>query len=370
MKICFVGVFPEKPGQVKGGVANVISYLAAELAVRNHEIHIVCPSDKNQLSLDWYPIKVHYVAIPTFFPRVFINPTLLRHKINAKISEIDPDICHFHGTATYSLNCPFPCILTLHGVPEKDVVFSPGYFSRLKSYLQGRIERFCRKRAENIIVISKYISDQLGHDIKGDTWLIENPVATLFFNEGRNESVNLFYAGMLNKRKNILGLLKAFEHALKKRPDLILNIAGPDKDSKYVNECCDFIQNNNLGYKVNFLGSLDTKEIGEQLAQSACLVLLSFQETAPLIISESLAAGVPVVASDVGGAKYMINGKVGHVVSPRDPVEAGNAIVDMLSRNQLELAELAKDEATKRFHIDSVISKTLEAYSSVISKSS
>ena len=138
-----------------------------------------------------------------------------KQKIQKKISSLKPDICHFHGTSTYMLGYKGAAILTLHGIPEKDASFTSGNLTFFKSLSQSIVEGYCRKKANHIIIISKYITDILNEDINGKTWLIENPVSPEFFSLKIQPTKVIFFAGMVSKRKNVLGLLKAFKKAVK-----------------------------------------------------------------------------------------------------------------------------------------------------------
>ena len=67
------------------------------------------------------------------------------------------------------------------------------------------------------------------------------------------------------------------------------------------------------------------------LAESDCSALSSDYEGMPLFILESLAAGTPIVATDVGSVSQMVqNGETGYLVPPRDPQRMAEAILRVL----------------------------------------
>ena len=73
------------------------------------------------------------------------------------------------------------------------------------------------------------------------------------------------------------------------------------------------------------------KETCRELAEACCLVLPSFQETLPVAIAEAMAAGVPVVASAVGGVPEMIEeGKSGYLVDPHRPDQIADRVLRIL----------------------------------------
>jgi sugar transferase (PEP-CTERM/EpsH1 system associated) len=82
-----------------------------------------------------------------------------------------------------------------------------------------------------------------------------------------------------------------------------------------------------LGERVHFLGSRN--DVPQVLAALDVFVLPSLHEGMPNAILEAMAAGLPVVATAVGGApEVVVDGVSGLIVPPRDPL----ALADALSR--------------------------------------
>lgn len=79
---------------------------------------------------------------------------------------------------------------------------------------------------------------------------------------------------------------------------------------------------------IRFLGARD--DVPELLAASDLGILCSHQEGFSNAILEGMAAGLPMVVTDVGGnAEAVVNGETGLVVPPRDPAALGEAIVQI-----------------------------------------
>jgi len=86
-------------------------------------------------------------------------------------------------------------------------------------------------------------------------------------------------------------------------------IVGPEnEDPDYVKECKDMVKTLSLENNVKFLGF---QKVDEVLAKTKILTLTSISEGMPLVILEAFAAGVPVVATDVGSCKELIYGSWG-----------------------------------------------------------
>lgn len=371
MKICIIGAFPEKEKEVRGGVANVILYLATALVQHGHCIHIITTGKSEKSYKYTAGFVVHVIKIPSIIPRYISNMTMVNRKIIRKIEGIKPDICHFHGSAIYMMGCKAPSVLTLHGVNELDLKASGK--SWFKAKITKHLEGFFRKKAKNIILINNYLEEVIGGDLLGRKWTIENPVSNIFFDVERDPKSVIFYAGMLSKRKNILLLLKAFKMIVDKGHDVRLKLAGPERESDYLEMCKSYIKENKLDNRIDFIGELNSQEIASELSHAICSVLVSKQETAPLFIGESMAAGVPVVAVNVGGVRYLIRDKVtGIIASSHDEESIADSISYVLedeSRRNI-MGENAKEEAFERFNVESIAQKTIKVYESIINTES
>lgn len=91
----------------------------------------------------------------------------------------------------------------------------------------------------------------------------------------------------------------------KKVPKLKLWIMGPtDEDEKYAGECFDLVET--LGIKdIIFTGRINVRDY---IGRMDFTILTSISEGQPLTILESYAAGIPVIATDVGNCRELIFG--------------------------------------------------------------
>lgn len=131
----------------------------------------------------------------------------------------------------------------------------------------------------------------------------------------------------LCEQKGVSCLLKAMVSVVKHFPQVILIIAGDGElRSELENEAKQLgIQSN-----VFFLGL--RLDIAELLKLFDIYVLPSLWEGLPMILLEAMAAGCPVIASNVGGvSSAIITGKTGILVSPAELVQLTDAIIKLLS---------------------------------------
>lgn len=108
---------------------------------------------------------------------------------------------------------------------------------------------------------------------------------------------------------------------------------------------------------VLFLG--ERHDIPELLRLSDISVLPSPKETLPLFILESMAAGVPVIATPVGSVPDMIKNNVnGKLIKPGDPHVLVQAIMELVDNKELstQMAVNAKRSVSERYALETMVS--------------
>lgn len=139
----------------------------------------------------------------------------------------------------------------------------------------------------------------------------------------------LVTVGRLDRQKDPMLLLDTFESALNIRSDLHLVIIGDGILRPQVEERC---LSTSLAKKVTLLGAQPPAEIADILRASDTFVLCSAYEGMPIVLLEALATGLPVVTTDVGEVRLVVQtGVNGAVVSERTASRLATAIVDTLA---------------------------------------
>jgi glycosyltransferase involved in cell wall biosynthesis len=119
--------------------------------------------------------------------------------------------------------------------------------------------------------------------------------------------------------------------------------------------------------KVHFLGQ--RRDVDRILSQSQISVLVSNWEGFPLSILEAMRAGLPVVASGVGGvAEAVEDGKTGYVVAQGDPEAVRDRIERLLASPALrvELGTNGRGRYEEHFTLDRLVARTLTVYQNVL----
>jgi len=145
-------------------------------------------------------------------------------------------------------------------------------------------------------------------------------------------------------------------------------VAGRAIDAEYPERVEQFVAEHQLSDCANFLGLLDVQTMMDEYARCSLLVLPSRQETAPVVILEAMAAGKPVVATDVGGVRDLIENDVsGFVVPAGDVDQMAQRIGQLLKDEDLRerMGQRGKEIAWERFRRDAVADRYYEIYREV-----
>jgi glycosyltransferase involved in cell wall biosynthesis len=121
-----------------------------------------------------------------------------------------------------------------------------------------------------------------------------------------------------------------------------------------------------LGGRARFTGLVP--DAGRLVRAFDALVLSSRTEGTPMVALEAMAAGVPVVATAVGGVPDLLEGGAGVLVPPENPGELADAItsvVDLRDAERAGLVEAARHRLATRFGVAPWIEAHVELYRSV-----
>jgi glycosyltransferase involved in cell wall biosynthesis len=167
--------------------------------------------------------------------------------------------------------------------------------------------------------------------------------------------------------------------ARQKRPDLAVEVARLLRgrvegfelhfvgDGPLRTETERLVTEAGVGDCVRFLGN--RPDVPALLAGAACVLLTSDYEACPMTVLEALAAGVPVVATRVGGVPELVSEETGALAEAGDAAGLA-AEVERLLRAPAEaraLGENARRDARARFSRERTAARVLELYDEVAS---
>ena len=375
MKVVLVSRFPSDIDQPRGGVETATVGLAkalfslgiTDLHIVTIEKHIAETSIENHEGLTVH--RLPRSRWPMILDAI-VGPSV--RILNRYLRQLEPTVVHYHETWGFSApKCGFPAVFTVHGFDSLNLPTEKAPFWRTRSKLWDWSESIGLRKQKYIISIAPYVHHAISTKTNAkisDIWNSLNPLA---YSVSRKEKRgSLLFLGWLNPRKNPLVIVKAAAKLIKKHPDLKVRLCGEASVPHYFKELQDAISDFGLTKCVEMPGRLNQSAVRKELSTAALLVLPSFQENAPMVIAEAMAAGIPIVASNLCGIPDMVeDGKSGLLLNdPTDADELVNTLDKLLSNDELRhcQGESAKYRAEQLFHPTSVASQTIEVYKQAV----
>jgi glycosyltransferase involved in cell wall biosynthesis len=279
------------------------------------------------------------------------------------------DICHLHhatlfGETVLTINkiCNLPTVTTLHSLMLRNL---PARF------LYDRISlRIVSKLSNKVICLSQNIMlDLIRRGLERPKCVvIPNAIDVQFlgdqFRKIHDElepNFDLLFVGRLERRKGIHWLLESLSllHNQGKRYTLRIVGRGPLEQ-----EVRDMIFSKNLGGYVTLFGYIPENELLECYSLARCVVIPSLYEGVPTVALEAIAAGKPLIVSDIPGLNELVmHERNGLLITPMDIQGLSSAIERILSSsNYLVSPADANREILARFDWEVVARKIIETY--------
>jgi glycosyltransferase involved in cell wall biosynthesis len=190
----------------------------------------------------------------------------------------------------------------------------PGFFKELWSRLFYRLARLTYAYADLIVTIyegNRTAQIQDGAD-PARTLVVPNGVNLADFGEivpspRAPGAFTVGFVGRIVPIKDVKTFLRAFGLVAAALPEARARLVGPDdEDEEYAAECRTLVATLGIAERVSFTGRADVRQ---HYPDMDVIALTSLSEGLPLVMLEAYAAGLPVVASDVGACRELIVGR-------------------------------------------------------------
>jgi glycosyltransferase involved in cell wall biosynthesis len=394
--------------KLSGGVGTHVMELSRGLGRAGHQVTVISFTPGQATTLSESNVQVHMISPGSSGPerRSMVQSILdfNRDVVSYGRSLIDdlgrrPDIINYHNwtmwPAAYELGQMFgiPTLGTIHFLSEP----TERWWGQTPDAEIVKQEKELFHKAERFIIVSQSMRDivQATHQVKDErVSVIYNGLdvepfmnSLLTFEEveklrgavaADHEKIVLF-AGRLSPQKGISALVESAAQVVAAHPDVVYLIVG-EPDTREMGPVIDglFQQYPMLKNKVKLLGKMPRTQLATLFQIADIVVIPSLYDTCPYMTVEAMAAGVPVVATRVGGlAEMVVHGETGLLVAVHTNA-AGQHIVDVEQLAAAQLALLADGEMAKRmgsagqrrvmseYTLDKMVRATLEVYRQVI----
>ena len=291
-----------------------------------------------------------------------------------KLQELKPDIVHGQGTerdcALAAIFSGFPNVLTIHGNMRLIAQMS-GALPLTFWWNAARLEAFTLPRTHGVVCITNYTREAVA-SFAPKTWLVPNAVDGSFFavrpetNEGQPPV--LLCVGYICLRKNQNAFIRALDPLASREKFRLVFLGGVSRDESYGREFFELLRSRPW---CEHHGFVNRAQLKDWLRGAALLALPSLEDNCPMTVLEAAAAGVPVVAANVGGVPDLItDGKTGLLCDPLNAASMGGSVEKILKQPELgrALATTANQSALERFHPRVIARRHVEIYHEVLGR--
>lgn len=213
----------------------------------------------------------------------------------------------------------------------------PAVVSGYRSLLPNQHERLLWRLSDRIIcnahALKTIMHERFGVDPERIA-VIPNAVAAERFRpepELKDPRPTVLFMGRLVDDKDPLNLLEGFRLAANRVPEARFRIVG---NGPYKPDLEKRLRLYGLESQIELLPAL--ADVRSEFHRAWVFTLPSAREASPNVIIEAMAAGLPVVGTRVGGIPELVaDGETGLLVNPGDPESLADALVRLLSDEQL-----------------------------------
>lgn len=365
MKIALVCPYDwSRPGGVRAHVVNL-----ARTLVDRHEVRIVAPASE-RLSRDADDRLVEVCGRPVNLPYnrsvapVALSPLVVR-RVRAVLRDFGPHVTHVHeplapfvsqAAAAFG---PHPLVGTFHAWSSADRVYK----------LASPVTRRIALRLDCRIAVSpsaqRYAAEALRMPM-GAFRILPNGVDEAGFAAAKPldhladpARPLILFVGRLEKRKGVDVLIRAYLRLRALNSDVRLCVVGEGPER----ERCQQLIPPSIRPDALFVGAVSNADLPRYHASADVFVSVATGgESFGIVLLEAMAAGLPVIASDIPGYRtVMQDGVQGRLVPPDDAFALAQALDALLENRRLREAMGAEGRRTAAQHAWPVVGARIEA---------
>jgi phosphatidylinositol alpha-mannosyltransferase len=345
-----------------GGVQVHVRELGTHLRGRGHEVLVLAPG-RAPAAEPWVRIVGRPVRVPyagTVAPIAFSPSAWSR--IRGRLRAFGPDVVHVHEPLTPSVSM----LVTLASVAPVVATFH-AYLDRSRLMeAAGPALRRVHRRIRVSVAVSEAAASFLRRVVPGPVEIVPNGVEVRRFADPGPRAQGLpqgrlaLWVNRLDPQKGFGVMVEAFERLAERHADVSLVIAGDGRDRGALARLPEGIRGRTV-----LLGTVPHDELPRYHAAADVFVSAATgQESFGIVLIEAMAAGVPVVATDIPGYRDVVrDGVDGLLVPPGDPDALAGALDRVLSEPDLARALARAGRArAETFSWDAVVPRLEAVY--------
>lgn len=331
------------------GAARFAERLAAGLAQRGHEVHVVAPGMSQRRTrpaletIEGQPIMVHRLPAVRWKPHDwlrFVWPWRAKYYARRVLQAVQPDVVHIQshivigrGLARIARQRGIPVIATNHVMAENIIDFTtlPPLIDKLFLKLAwGDAERTF-KMARAVTTPTRKAADFLEATVDL-TGVI--PVscgidrANYRPDDAPRQQHRILFVGRLTTEKHVDVTLRAIARIVPAL-DVHFDIIGGGDQLKHLQQLTVRL---GLQDRVTFHGRVDDGPLVEAYRRASVFVISSIAELQSIATMEAMASGLPVIAANAVALPHLVHdGENGYLVEPGNDAELAARLTDVLT---------------------------------------
>lgn len=350
-----------------GGVQVHVRDLALEFMRNGHEVHVIAPCDADLPRPAWFtsggPSRA--VAYNGSVARLAfgLGPT---KRVREWIREHEFDVLHVHEPLAPSLSAlavwaaTGPIVATFHSSMERSRMLAAG----------NALAQTVMEKLRGRIAVSEFALRTITTHVGGSAVLIPNGVDCSAFDgqtplPGHPKPHSIVFLGRINEpRKGLPLLFAALPQVVAEIPDASVLVAGPGDSEAALGDLDPALHD-----RIEFIGYVETADKPRVLRSGTVYVAPNTGgESFGIILTEAMASGVPIVASDLPAFKTVLdNGNAGALFANGNADDLARTLVTML-RDDAKRATLVAGgrEHVLTYDWSRVAREIMDVYESVI----
>jgi glycosyltransferase involved in cell wall biosynthesis len=364
-----------------GGVSRSLEAFSSELRARGHQVLVIAPEFPDTPAFETDVIRIP--AIQNFNASDFSVALPLHQPLTGKCIEFGAHLIHAHhpfllGTTAIRLSraLSLPLVFTHHTLYEQYSHYVVPDNQTIELFIANLATAYANL-TDRVIAPSESLKLMLRErGVKRPIDVVPTGVRVKAFSSGdgagfrhahkiERSTYVVGHMGRLAPEKNLEFLAEAVCGFLKGRPDAVFLLVGKGPSDTTISRIFD---THNLSERLVLCGELENESLAAALNAMDVFAFSSLSETQGMVISEAMAAGVPVVALDAPGVRdVVIDGQNGRLLASHERSHFTSALEFVYTLRPAEKRKLvAGARATaKRFSLRRSTDRLLRCYRSL-----
>jgi glycosyltransferase involved in cell wall biosynthesis len=369
-----------------GGVARSVEGFAGEFRKLGHRVVIAAPifagAPKEETDV------VRFPAVQRFNGSDFSIPLPVPGKLIAALRAFPPAVVHSHhpfllgDTALrVAATRKIPIVFTHHTLYEKYTHYVPGDSPKMKRFIVELVTGYCNL-CDGVIAPSRSVAELLlRRGVKSRIAAIPTGVDVEAFGKGDGRAIRrrlsippdafvVGYVGRLAREKNLRFLAHAVARFLPACENRYFLVAGDGPSGEEIRQIFSAL---GLIHRLRMTGVLDPRALPDLYHAIDAFAFGSRSETQGMVLTEAMAAGVPVVALDACGIREVVRDRINGRLLPAEDPDQFREGLSWIAALEGEDRRRLRDEAKKtalEFSMARSVAMTLRFYEALISSGS